>query len=238
MDLVLDIVGAAMMLAGAAIAIIAAVGLHTMPDVYARMHVATKPATLGIALCLGGAALRTDASTATKLVVAIAFQLVTMPAAGHLLGRAAHAARAKVSAYTVVDELRPLAGAARRHRRVAKGRCDAMKLITAVIKPFKLEDVQEALRDLDVGGMTVTDVTGHGRQGGHTEVYRGAEYRISLLPKLRIEVVVSDELVDVVVDAICAGAATGRIGDGKVWVTDVVRVVRVRTTEEGDEALA
>ena len=85
-----------------------------------------------------------------------------------------------------------------------------MKLITAVIKPFKLEDVQEALRDLDVGGMTVTDVTGHGRQGGHTEVYRGAEYRISLLPKLRIEVVVSDELVDVVVDAICAGAATGR----------------------------
>jgi nitrogen regulatory protein PII len=113
-----------------------------------------------------------------------------------------------------------------------------MKLITAVIKPFKLEDVQEALRDLDVGGMTVTDVSGHGRQGGHTEVYRGAEYRISLLPKLRIEVVVSDELVDVVVEAICAGAATGRIGDGKVWVTDVVRVVRVRTTEEGDEALA
>ena len=113
-----------------------------------------------------------------------------------------------------------------------------MKLITAVIKPFKLEDVQEALRDLDIGGMTVTDVTGHGRQGGHTEVYRGAEYRISLLPKLRIEVVVSDERVDVVVDAICAGAATGRIGDGKVWVTDVVRVVRVRTTEEGDDALA
>ena len=108
MAVVLDIVGAAMMLAGAAIAIIAAVGLHTMPDVYARMHVATKPATLGIALCLGGAALRTDASTATKLVVAIAFQLVTMPAAGHLLGRAAHAARAKVSAYTVIDELRPL----------------------------------------------------------------------------------------------------------------------------------
>ena len=81
-------------------------------------------------------------------------------------------------------------------------------------------------------------ITGHGRQGGHTEVYRGAEYRISLLPKLRIEVVVSDELADVVVDAICAGAATGRIGDGKVWVTDVVRVVRVRTTEEDDEALA
>ena len=107
MDLVLDIVGAAMMLAGAAIAIIAAVGLHTMPDVYARMHVATKPATLGIALCLGGAALRTDASTATKLVVAIAFQLVTMPAAGHLLARR-DAAR-EVSAYTVVDELRPLA---------------------------------------------------------------------------------------------------------------------------------
>ena len=109
MDLVLDIVGAAMMLAGAAIAIIAAVGLHTMPDVYARMHVATKPATLGVTLCLAGAALRVPgASTATKLVLAIVFQLVTTPAAGHLLGRAAHAARAPMSSHTVIDELRPL----------------------------------------------------------------------------------------------------------------------------------
>jgi multicomponent Na+:H+ antiporter subunit G len=106
---VLDVIGAVLMLTGAVIAVIAAIGLHRLPDVYARMHVATKPATLGIALCLSGAALRADsASTATKLVLAIVFQLVTTPAAGHLLGRAAHAARAPVSQYTVVDELRPL----------------------------------------------------------------------------------------------------------------------------------
>lgn len=109
MSTVIDVVGSIMILAGAAIAVIAAIGLHTMPDVYARMHVATKPATLGIALCLGGAALLSDsASTATKLVVAAIFQLVTTPAAGHLLGRAAHAANAAVSDHTVVDELRPL----------------------------------------------------------------------------------------------------------------------------------
>jgi multicomponent Na+:H+ antiporter subunit G len=106
---VLDVVAAILMLSGALIAVIAAVGLHRLPDVYARMHVATKPAPLGIALCLSGAALRVDgASTATKLVLAIVFQLVTTPAAGHLLGRAAHAARAPVSEYTVIDELRPL----------------------------------------------------------------------------------------------------------------------------------
>jgi multicomponent Na+:H+ antiporter subunit G len=106
---VLDVVSAILMLAGALIAVIAAIGLHRLPDVYARMHVATKPATLGIALCLSGAALRADTtSTATKLVLAIAFQLVTTPAAGHLLGRAAHAARAPVSKYTFLDELRPL----------------------------------------------------------------------------------------------------------------------------------
>ena len=109
MSIVLDVIAAALMLSGAVIAIIAAVGLHRLPDVYARMHVATKPATLGITLCLTGAALRADsAATAAKLVLAIIFQLVTTPAAGHLLGRAAHAARAPVSAYTVMDELRPL----------------------------------------------------------------------------------------------------------------------------------
>ena len=108
MSVVLDVVAAILMLSGAVIAVIAAVGLHRLPDVYARMHVATKPATLGITLCLAGAALRVDGPTATKLVVAIIFQLVTTPAAGHLLGRAAHAARAEVSEYTVVDELRPL----------------------------------------------------------------------------------------------------------------------------------
>lgn len=115
MTFVLDIVAAACMLAGAVIAIIAAVGLHRLPDVYARMHVATKPATLGITLCLAGAALRSEgASIATKLVLAIVFQLVTTPAAGHLLGRAAHAARAEVSEHTVFDEMRPLPGQADR----------------------------------------------------------------------------------------------------------------------------
>lgn len=109
MSQVVDAVAAILMLSGSAIAVIAAIGLHRLPDVYARMHVATKPATLGIALCLSGAALRSDgASTATKLVLAVIFQLVTTPVAGHLLGRAAHAARAPLSELTVVDELRPL----------------------------------------------------------------------------------------------------------------------------------
>jgi multicomponent Na+:H+ antiporter subunit G len=108
-SLILDVVAAILMLSGAVIAVIAAIGLHRLPDVYARMHVATKPATLGITLCLSGAVLRADStSTATKLVLAIVFQLVTTPAAGHLLGRAAHAARAPVSKYTFVDELRPI----------------------------------------------------------------------------------------------------------------------------------
>lgn len=109
MSIVLDVVAAFLMLSGAAIAVIAAIGLHRLPDVYARMHVATKPATLGITLCLTGAALRVDGSTATKLILAVIFQLVTTPAAGHLLGRAAHSAHAEVSEYTVLDELRPLA---------------------------------------------------------------------------------------------------------------------------------
>jgi multicomponent Na+:H+ antiporter subunit G len=108
-NLALDVVAAILMLSGAVIAVIAAIGLHRLPDVYARMHVATKPATLGITLCLSGAALRADStSTATKLVLAIVFQLVTTPAAGHLLGRAAHAARAPVSEHTFLDELRPI----------------------------------------------------------------------------------------------------------------------------------
>jgi len=112
-----------------------------------------------------------------------------------------------------------------------------MKLVTAVIKPFKLEDVQEALRDLDIRGITIADVSGFGRQGGHTEVYRGAEYRVNFLPKTRIDLVVDDEIADDVVHALVAGAATGRIGDGKIWVTDVSRVVRIRTGEEGVDAL-
>ena len=109
MSLVVDVVASILILSGAVIAVIAAVGLHTMPDVYARMHVATKPATLGITLCLAGAALLADStSMVTKLVLAIVFQLVTTPAAGHLLGRAAHSARAPVSEYTFMDELRSL----------------------------------------------------------------------------------------------------------------------------------
>ena len=113
MTLARDVVAATLMLAGGMVAIIAAVGLHRLPDVYARMHVATKPATLGIALCLTGAAVAADRpSTATKLLLAVIFQLVTTPVAGHLLGRAAHAARAPVSEYTVIDELRTLPGGA------------------------------------------------------------------------------------------------------------------------------
>jgi multicomponent Na+:H+ antiporter subunit G len=116
--LALEIVSSALMLSGAVVAVIAAIGLHRLPDVYARMHVATKPATLGITMCLSGAALRADGSaTATKLVLAIAFQLVTTPAAGHLLGRAAHAARAEVSDYTVLDELRPSSASSERPSR-------------------------------------------------------------------------------------------------------------------------
>jgi nitrogen regulatory protein PII len=113
-----------------------------------------------------------------------------------------------------------------------------MKLITAIIKPFKLEDVQESLRDLDVQGVTVTEVAGYGRQGGHAEVYRGAEYRINFLPKTRIDIVVEDDAVDRVIEAICAGAETGRIGDGKIWVTEALRVVRIRTGEVDTDALS
>jgi nitrogen regulatory protein P-II 1 len=112
-----------------------------------------------------------------------------------------------------------------------------MKLVTAIIKPFKLDDVQEALRDLDIRGMTVTEVRGFGRQGGHSEIYRGAEYRIDFLPKLCVDVVVTDNVAEAVVNALQAGATTGKIGDGKVWVRSVERVVRIRTGEENDDAL-
>jgi nitrogen regulatory protein PII len=112
-----------------------------------------------------------------------------------------------------------------------------MKIVTAIIKPFKLDDVQEALRDLDIRGMTVTEVSGFGRQGGHSEMYRGAEYRIDFLPKVCIDVVVAEAVVGAVVEAIQAGSATGKIGDGKIWVRSVERVVRIRTGDEGDDAL-
>ena len=112
-----------------------------------------------------------------------------------------------------------------------------MKLITAVIKPFKLDDVKEALHGLGVAGMTVSEVQGHGRQRGHTEVYRGAEYVVDFVPKVRIELVVDDGDVQRVVDGIVEAGRTGQIGDGKVWTTSVDELVRIRTGERGPEAL-
>jgi nitrogen regulatory protein P-II 1 len=112
-----------------------------------------------------------------------------------------------------------------------------MKLVVAVVKPFKLDDVKDVLKDLGVQGLTVTEVQGFGRQRGHTEVYRGAEYTIDLVPKVRIEVVVDDPEVSDVVEAIVTSARTGKIGDGKVWVVPLEDVVRVRTGERGREAL-
>ncbi|QKW19338.1 P-II family nitrogen regulator [Kitasatospora sp. NA04385] len=112
-----------------------------------------------------------------------------------------------------------------------------MKLITAVVKPFKLDEVKTALQELGVHGLTVTEASGYGRQHGHTEVYRGAEYRIDLVPKVRIEVVVEDEDADRVTDAVVAAARTGKIGDGKVWVVPVDGIVRVRTGERGPDAV-
>jgi nitrogen regulatory protein P-II 1 len=112
-----------------------------------------------------------------------------------------------------------------------------MKMITAIIKPFALEDVKTALGQVGAVGMTVTEVQGYGRQKGHTEVYRGAEYSVDFVPKIRIEVVVDDTNVDKVVDAIIAAARTGKIGDGKVWVSSLDTIVRVRTRERGTDAI-
>jgi len=112
-----------------------------------------------------------------------------------------------------------------------------MKLIIAVIKPFKLDEVRKALTGLGVSGMTVTEVKGYGRQKGHTEIYRGAEYTVNFLPKLRVEVAVPSEQVDRVVEAITAGARTGQIGDGKIFVTTLDHAVRIRTGETNSDAL-
>ena len=112
-----------------------------------------------------------------------------------------------------------------------------MKLITAIIKPFKLESVKEALTLVGVEGMTVTEVKGFGRQKGHTEVYRGSEYTVDFLPKIKIEVVVADDIKDKVVTAIVNGAKTGKIGDGKVFISPVDDVIRIRTDEHGDAAI-
>jgi nitrogen regulatory protein PII len=112
-----------------------------------------------------------------------------------------------------------------------------MKLVTAIVKPFKLDDIQEALKAAGVVGMTVSEVRGFGRQGGHTETYRGAEYKIDFVPKVKIDVVTTDETVDAIIEAISTSASTGKIGDGKIWVTDVDNLVRIRTGERGADAV-
>ena len=112
-----------------------------------------------------------------------------------------------------------------------------MKLITAIIKPFKLDDVKDALKAAGVQGMTVSEVRGFGRQGGHSETYRGAEYKIDFVPKVRLELVVEDSSVDAVIAAIKASAVTGKIGDGKIFVTSLEQVVRIRTGETGNAAI-
>ncbi|MHC8947179.1 nitrogen regulatory protein P-II family [Advenella incenata] len=112
-----------------------------------------------------------------------------------------------------------------------------MKLITAIIKPFKLDEVRESLADIGVSGLTVAEVKGFGRQKGHTELYRGAEYVVDFLPKVRVEVVITDSLVESAIEAIIKAARTGKIGDGKIFVTPVERAIRIRTGEQDDNAL-
>ncbi len=112
-----------------------------------------------------------------------------------------------------------------------------MKLITAIIKPFKLDDVRAALSEIGISGMTVTEVKGFGRQRGHTELYRGAEYVVDFVPKTRVEVAVKDALLEQVVEAIVSAARTGKVGDGKIFISDIERVVRIRTGESDEQAL-
>jgi nitrogen regulatory protein P-II 1 len=112
-----------------------------------------------------------------------------------------------------------------------------MKLIVAVLKPFKLDEVMAGLKEIGIAGVTMTEAQGFGRQGGHTETYRGAEYEVDFIPKLRVEILVDDDKEDAVVNAIVTNAATGRIGDGKIWVSTIDTVVRVRTGERGSQAI-
>ena len=112
-----------------------------------------------------------------------------------------------------------------------------MKLITAIVKPFRLEDVKDALKEIGVAGMTVSEVQGLGRQAGHTETYRGAEYQVDFVPKAQIEIVVDDDDVARVVDTITSAARTGKVGDGKIWVTEVTKLMRIRTGELGPDAV-
>ena len=112
-----------------------------------------------------------------------------------------------------------------------------MKLVTAIVKPFKLDDVREALSDIGIQGMTVTEVKGFGRQKGHTELYRGAEYVVDFLPKVKVEIAVDSEVLDQVIEAIRSAAHTGKIGDGKIFVAPIEQTIRIRTSETGKEAL-
>lgn len=112
-----------------------------------------------------------------------------------------------------------------------------MKLITAIIKPFKLDDVREALQEIGVSGITVSEVRGYGRQKGHTELYRGAEYNVDFLPKLKLETAVTSEMVERVVEAITQAATTGKIGDGKIFISSLEEVIRIRTGETGEQAI-
>ncbi len=113
-----------------------------------------------------------------------------------------------------------------------------MKLVTAIIKPFKLDDVREAISEIGIDGLTVTEVKGFGRQKGHTELYRGAEYVVDFLPKVKVEVALTDEMVESAVEAITKSAATGKIGDGKIFITEVSDIIRIRTGERGAEAIS
>ena len=112
-----------------------------------------------------------------------------------------------------------------------------MKKIEAIIKPFKLDDVKEALSEVDIQGMTISEVKGHGRQKGHTEIYRGAEYVVDFIPKVKIEVVVTDDVLDTVIEKIEEAAKTGKLGDGKIFVFDIEQAIRVRTGERGEDAI-
>ena len=112
-----------------------------------------------------------------------------------------------------------------------------MKLVTAIVKPFKLDDVREALSELGVSGLTVTEVKGFGRQKGHTELYRGAEYVVDFLPKVKLELAIDDGMLDQVLESITSAAQTGKIGDGKIFVTDLAQTIRIRTGEQGPDAV-
>ena len=112
-----------------------------------------------------------------------------------------------------------------------------MKMMTAIIKPFKLDDVRDALHQIGISGMTVEEVKGYGRQKGHTELYRGAEYIVEFQPKVKLQIAISDDQVDPAIDAICSAASTGKIGDGKIFITSLEQSIRIRTGETGEEAL-